>query len=149
MGSIEFDYEGNSEFTENSIKNLFTHMESLSLAKGAVVGQPQATPHDDAIRLNKVHTATIAARMDAKNATDLAVAAAAHLQIIESKQVFTRQELLDDMKSASTYFKSTMVNNLTSTMKRLTTNGFFNQVTNTTYSLSEAKRSEMEILIAQ
>lgn len=151
IGNVEFEYEGDAEFTQESIKDLFTHMEALS---GRSVGSPQVADPEEPPGIGKgslprIHTTTIAARMQVKSASDLAIASAAHLQLVLGKGTFSRQDLLDDMKSSPEYFKASMVNNLSGTIKTLCTNGTFNRVNNSEYSLMAAKRPELEKLLAE
>jgi hypothetical protein len=91
-----------------------------------------------------VRTTTIAARMKSQSASDLVMAAAAYLQLIQGKTSFSTQELLANMKTATECYKTTMSNNLTATITTLCTNGTLNKVSGGGYALSSAKKTEME-----
>jgi len=152
IGNVEFEYEGDAEFSHESIKDLFTHMEDLSNSAADTSAQPPADSlpsQNSESKSPSIHTASIAARLTAKSATDLALASAAHLQIVLGRDVFNRQELLDDMKTAPAFFKASMNNNHSKTIATLVGNQSFNQVSGTTYSLTVAKRSELEKFVVE
>lgn len=151
MGKIEFDYEGDAAFTQDDIKELFTHLEGLSPSASESDDTPGVTLSSKASTngVKKLHTTTIASRIGGKGAQNLVLAAAAHLQIVDSKESFSRQELLNDMKAATTHYKSTMSNNLTGTIATMIAQQSLNQLGTDSYSLSDTKLKELESLIAQ
>ena len=101
-GPIEFEYEAETELGLEFIKDLFTHIETLFkvpvLAEGGSMHASFATPAANGM-LNtakspqKLHINSIATNLQVKTAADLAVAAAAALQIYDKKESFTRSEL--------------------------------------------------------
>jgi hypothetical protein len=145
LGQVEFEYEGEAEFSQESIKDLFSHMEALfstAIARGleptpSPTGDggengPSSGAGDPAINL---HPNTIASRLGVSSGPDLALAAAAYLQLSLGKPSFTRKELLDEMKSATTYYKQTMSGNLTSIIETHIKASKFNQIGQNVYSL--------------
>lgn len=95
-----------------------------------------------------LHTNSIASKLAVKSASELALAAAARLQIYAEKPKFDRHELLSEMKSATSHFKASMVKNLSATLKILVGSGKCNQITQNSYSLSSAARSEIKSRLA-
>lgn len=107
MGHIEFEYEGEAIYDNEAVKDLFSHIESL--AGAAPPGTFDALPpfHDpenaegsgDALDdIANLSVQTVAARLSAKSARDVALAAAAHLQICQGRKSFSRKDLLSDMQ---------------------------------------------------
>jgi hypothetical protein len=58
-------------------------------------------------------TGNIAAKLGCSSASDLIIAAAAHLHFVKGKPLFTRQELLDEMQTATSYYNRNVSKNLT------------------------------------
>lgn len=123
MGHIEFEYEGDAAYDNEAVKDLFTHMESLmvSAAPGAfdnpdhvLSGGGDTTPSTINLSIQSV-----CAHMKAKSGSEVAMAAAAHLQICEGKTSFTRKELLSGMQNANGYYNQAMSGNLTKILKGL------------------------------
>jgi len=128
MGHIEFEYEGDAAYDNEAVKDLFTHMESLMVsAPPGAFDNPNHAPSSlapdndsnttpDAINLS---IQSVCAHMNAKSGSEVAMAAAAHLQICEEKKSFSRKELLTTMQSASGYYNQVMSGNLSKILKSL------------------------------
>lgn len=152
-GPVEFEYEGETELAVADIKELFSHIETLFkvpvLAEGGEGGHPQQhsasanfdLPQQAASKL-MLHVNSIASALGAKSGSDVAVAAAASLQIYEGKETFTRSELLETMKKATMHYKDSMSGNLS---KMLTTlvGSKFNQIKDGVYSLNKATYDQL------
>ena len=151
IGKIEFEYEGQTEFAQNDIKDVFSHLEALSSSDSepsdSEGGASLARKGQNGTK--KLHTSTIASRLVGKSAPNLVVSAAAHLQIIEGKKTFSRQELLADMKSATTHYNQNMSSNLTKMLNTMISQQTINKVGTDSYSLSDIKITELEKLIAK
>src|SRR4030067_2424975 len=80
------------------------------------VGIAPLTPPDSSLQLT---TGTIAARFNVKTGPDLVLAAATHLVLIKGKQSFNRQQIIDEIKSASSYYKQSYLNNLRVRLKSI------------------------------
>ncbi|CCJ07177.1 hypothetical protein [Methylocystis sp. SC2] len=149
VGDVEFEYEGETKFSKDEIKDLFAHLESFS-ATGKIVERPNPPEGGRTANggIRPLHTSTIASRLDAKGAQKVVLAAAAHLQLIEGKESFSRQELLTDMKTATMHYKATMSSNLSNTLQTMVSQGAINQISADAYSLTETKHAELERLVA-
>lgn len=158
LGQVEFEYEGEAEFSQESIKDLFSHMESLfstAIARGL---EPAPSPPGDFGENSSasgagdppvnLHPNTIATRLGVSSGPDLALAAAAYLQISLGKPSFSRKELLEEMKSATTYYKQTMSSNLTSTIETHIKTKKFNQIGQNVYSLHATELHSLREKIA-
>lgn len=146
VGPVEFEYEGETELTLENIKEVFGHVEALSKVSPAPAGgHGQAAPADAPAANGagapltppgqKLHVNSIATKLAAKTGPDLALAAAASLQVFDQKETFTRSELLDTMKKAKMHFKDSMSGNLTRILATLV-GSKFNQVNDGVYSLN-------------
>lgn len=157
LGSFELEYEGDAAFSKEALEELIQHIgdvvgTTMLTDVGSEESEDEATqPHTpEGVSPTKVilHTNSIASKLGVKSASDLTLAAAARLQIYGDKQTVSRHELLSEMKSATSHFKANMVSNFTKTLKVLVTSGKLNQITQNTYSLSSAARTEIEGKIA-
>jgi hypothetical protein len=156
-GPVEFEYEGETELSIADIKDLFSHIETLfTVPSLASVGNDSGAPDlDNGVvapiqqsgRPSKLHVNSIAAKLDAKTGSDVAVAAAAYLQLIDGKDSFSRQKLLMTMKEAKKYYKVSMSNNLTKHLGSLL-GSKFNQVGQDQYSLTSAEHQRLEAALA-
>ncbi len=153
-GPVEFEYEGEAGLSVSDIKGLFSHIETLfklpvlreseqhTPAPETFVADGKSAPPTPAQTL---HIASIANKLKVKTGPDLAVAAAASLQISETNKSFTRNELHDTMKKATMHYKKPMQGNLTKILQSLL-GSKFNQISDGVYSLTAA---EHESLVAQ
>lgn len=150
-GPVEFEYEGETELGVADIKDLFTHIETLFkvpfLAEGGESHAP--SPHQNssivspAMSGHKLHVNSVANKLDVKTGPDLAIAAAATLELFEDKTVFSRKELLTEMQKATKYYNKNMSSNLTKIINGLVGEEF-NQVAEDSFSLSAAKLKALE-----
>lgn len=151
MGHVEFEYEGDAQFDAAAIKDLFSHLESLvgvtpaaafdtAMANGMFAAP--GTSDNVATNLNMA-VGTIAARLSASSGTDLAIAAAAYLQLAQGMASFKRADLLSAMQSATAYYKSTMGSNLSKSLKTLVSSKRLNELTGGAYSLTAAEQTSL------
>ena len=156
-GPIEFEYEGETEFSVADIKDLFTHIETLFKGQVTVEGDDvhaplyQAAADDPKPNVNgstqKLHVNSIASKLKAKSGAEVALAAAVSLQIMDGKETFTRGELLATMKKATMHYKDPMSGNLSSMLKNLV-GSKLNQIGEGVYSLNAGAFKELEAQLA-
>ena len=94
--------------------------------------------------LSQMTTRTIAARIGCKKGTDLAIAAAAQLTLFQGFETFTRQQLLDEMKQATTFFQKSYRANLTNYIQTLLKQRKLLEQASDTYALAAEERATME-----
>jgi hypothetical protein len=152
IGPIEVEYEGNEDFLRQELPNLISTVSSLYYQSGlqltpsdqaAIPTRPQAVGRPQ-VTVPTATTATIAEKLNCKTGPDLITAAAAHLTFVEQKDRFTRQEIIDDMKTATAYFKKSYVNNLSNYLKNLVRDEKLVEVRKDTYALKAETRKELE-----
>lgn len=78
----------------------------------------------------------MASKLGVKSGSDLVIASAAHLQLVSGQASFIRKEVLDTMKSATTYYNANMSSNLTKMIDSLITGKRLNQLNQSDYSLT-------------
>ena len=155
MGHIEFEYEGDAQFDKDAIKDLFTHLESLVgvTPAAAFESTPPAADHPGAgiagseggnHELSNLAANTVAARLSVKTGSDLAIAAAATLQLSQGQDSFTRKQLLEAMQSAKTYYKTSMGSNLSKALDVLISSKRINSLSNNEMSLSAAEVASLK-----
>ena len=159
VGSMELEYEGDPDFLTGGIEALLetmgglvskvpdaTEPPALSAELPAVNGKENGAP------AAKGHftfsTDTIAAHLEAKSGPELVICAMAELEFVQAKASSTRTDILNEMKSATTYYKETMRNNLTGTLSRLVKDKRINQIAKDTYALSAGERKQLEAKVA-
>ncbi|MGL5164722.1 MAG: hypothetical protein ACRC9K_02400 [Afipia sp.] len=156
IGNIEFSFEGSAELFEAKIEPTFK--EFLDLGKGRLgPGQAQPTPSraqydsgDSSASIPPMTVKAIAAKLGGDSGPELILSAMASLVLIKEKELVTRQEIIDEMKSATGYYKpSYSGGNLTKNLDRLVKNGAIIESSKDTYSLKEATKSDMEQKLAQ
>lgn len=158
-GAVEFEYEGETEFAVSDIKELFSYFETLFkvpsiTAAGSEVEQDVSQADVDVSartrghRSNsKLHVNSVASALDAKTGPDVAIAAAATLQILEGKEIFSRNDLIESMKKATKYYNKNMLSNLTKIISGLVGEEF-NQISEGSYSLSASALRALEAKLA-
>lgn len=150
-GSMEIDYEGETDFDGNGIVDLIKEMSAKqppSILQEDPAGNVRAPQNNIGGSSIKLHTSSIASKLGGNTAADLALAAAAHLQIVAGKDTFTRKELLEDMRGVPSRYKANMASNLTRTIETLVKTGRVHQIGNDSFSLSDPTMREIEGTLA-
>lgn len=150
IGAVEVEYEGSESFLKNDLSKFIkmvleiSDRSSLNISVSQERNEEIIVPEKSIIP--QLSTNSIAAKISVKSGPDLAVAAAAHLTFIKGHDVFSRQDLLNEMKTASSYFKDTYRKNLTHTLRNLIKTKF-NEPSSGKYTLTaETKKSLRSIL---
>ncbi len=157
LGAAEIEYEGGSQFLKDvimpTVSKILGIVESRAeLQRSTPMLQIDSSPKElSSITAAEVShsTSTIAIMLGAKSASDLAIAAAAHLTFAQKKERLSRQEILDEMKGATSFFKSSYVNNHSNSLKVLIKADRLRQLAPDEYGLSQQERKELEKLLAQ
>ena len=161
IGQFEVEYEGHNSFLKEDIFHLMERAIEIHAKHGQTVPthplQDNSTDDDNGdddgvksvghSRKLELAVSTIATRLGAKSGPDLASAAAAHLALVQERERFSRQDILDNMKAHSGMYKRSMGGNLTSIIQNLIKSGRLNKVAQGSYTLSieEKKRAESSL----
>jgi len=142
LGPIEVEYEGSEGFLKQDLPELIktvtelsrtANMQSSEGSGGGSLGDNQKL---------ELSTASIATKLGCKSGPELIVAAAAHLTLAKGMAVFTRKDLLKEMKTATSFYKASYNANLTSLLKTLLKDSL-NEPSSGKYALTEAKKKEV------
>ena len=149
IGEVEIDYEGTEEFLKKELPQLLRT--AVELHKAEETGgshQPDrkaksgVTPSAQPLLLT---TNSIAAQLSAKSGSDLLLAASAHLALVKKSEPFTRQQLLTEMKSATSYYTKNYSTNLTGYLKTaIQKDGPLSETSKHSYALTASARAQLE-----
>jgi hypothetical protein len=155
LGAMEVEYEGNSKFLQDDLPSLLQKLVGLYTEHKSEIPEELPAEEMKPVRHNRSKVAldhstnTIAARLGVTSGADLVIAAAAHLMFVQNQEKFTRQQILTEMKAASTYYTKFMSTNLTKMLSGLVKSKRLNQVTNGEYAFSADERDSVEAKLAQ
>ena len=150
---IEIEVEGE----ELNVPDLFAQVAEARRALGPApvvtvtsASGPQASSsvQVSGARIANVSTNTIASQINASTGSDLVMAAMAHLTLVQGKDVAARREILDEMKSARTFYKETFSSNLSSYLDNLAKAKRLNLVARDTYALPNSERQNFDRMLA-
>jgi hypothetical protein len=144
LGPIEIDYEGSEEFLKTELPNLIKSISELHKTARIPFEEPVQLETGGGQGKFQLTTGSIAAKLACSSGPDLILAAAAHFTISEGKSTFTRQQLLEELRTASHYYKSSYSANLSKYLNGLAKTGKINEPTNGTFALSANTRDELE-----
>jgi len=150
IGEVEIDYEGTEEFLKEELPQLLkTAMELHKVAGSSPAANGGGARKDSfTSTLQAATTATIAARLKSKTGSDLLIAAAVRLTLISKKDTFTRQELLNEMQTASAYYKKTYSNNLSKYLATAVGENKLQETAANTFALSASHKEQVEKQLA-
>jgi hypothetical protein len=171
LGAIEVEYEGSETFLREELPALLSAVSDLyqkshvgisptkdTIDAGSDSAPSNATNSSGAATLNGAATSngtsnigtttSIAARLKVQSGPDLAIAAAARLTLAEGRSVFTRKQLIAEMKSAPNYYRETYLKNLSGTVHRLLKDGKLNEPSTGNLALTPSCQSDLEAKLA-
>lgn len=150
LGAIEVEYEGSESFLKEELPALLeavSHLYSQSTSDSPPITE-HATPTLRQMPRLAMTTANVAAKLQAKTGPDLLMAAAVRLAFSVGSEVNSRQQILEEMKSATGYFKPAHTGNLSKMLHSLIKDGRLNEPSKGNYALTAAAASEMEARLA-
>jgi hypothetical protein len=155
LGAAEIEYEGSSEFLKEQILPTVAQMIAIAesrtdLQRVPLLAQVEKSAAADTHQMCGAQhsTSTIAGLTNADSASELALAAAAHLTLFQKKDRMMRNEILDEMKLATAYYKASFASNHSNTLKMLVKADRLRSVATDTYSLSAKEKKIMEEKLA-
>lgn len=150
MGAIEVEYEGSEAFLKDELPDLLSAVSKLYRESGAAGADANLDLNADtgAGSFATGTTGGIAAKLGCTSGSDLIIAAAAKLALIDKQQSFPRKTLHEEMKTASSYYNKNYGPNLSKYLTALVKAGRLNEPAKDRYSLSPAERQKIEPKIA-
>ncbi|MGI1663791.1 hypothetical protein ACRDNQ_16250 [Palleronia sp. KMU-117] len=163
IGSMELEYEGSPDFLEGGIERLLETMGELSQKVPPQSSAPldqaanpaSSVSHTGSTTANQsaasisFTTSTLAAYTDAKSGPELALCAMFYLERVRGNTSNSSGEILQEMKTAGGYYKSTMSGNNASNLKNLAKAKRINEVSNGKYTLASSEAKRLEAVVAQ
>ena len=159
VGQVEVEYEGEDNFLKGellkTLKDVLEiqtkHPVAPTTADNSTIGPtPAVSPSPGAGKI-ELSTDTIATLIKANTGPELAIAAAANLTFTQNKPVFTRQELIKEMRSSPSHFRDSHPGNMTKYLKSLTKSQDRLRLIskdNDTYALSNKEKQTLEAKLA-
>lgn len=150
MGAIEVEYEGTEQFLKEELPELLSAVSKLYKSSAPEVNHAATASEVGSGKNTEVvgTTGSLAAKLGGDSGPDLTMSAAARLTFVLKKEKFTRNEILDEMKSASAYYKTSYSNNLTTILNGLVKNKKLMEPAKDTYSLSADSRNGLGAKLA-
>jgi len=148
LGSLEMEYEGDQAFIEGSLLTLAERMIELSQRLPSETASEEPGRAQPSPQRPELSTNTIAQIISAKTGSDLALAAIAKINIVRASPTAARQDILDEMKQATTYYKDTFAGNLSNYLDTLVKSRKVNMVARSTYALGASERGRLEAAIS-
>jgi hypothetical protein len=152
LGAIEVEYEGSETFLKEELPQLLAAVSDLySKSKGALdytAAEPVtvATASQASATQKKIEATTgaLAGKLNVKSGPDLVLAAAARLTFVLGSATFSRQKLIDEMKTAAAYYKASYLSNLTQLLNSLVKEGKLNEPSQGNYALTAPSLKDLE-----
>lgn len=150
VGQVEVEFEGSEEFLSKELPVLLKNVASLyaSVPASPASGDSGSNVPPPPAGHLQLTTNSIATKLSVKSGSDLLVAAAAHLTFVKRLQSFTRQQILDEMKTASSFYKKSYSPNYRKYLKVITDAGKLNELSADGYAFSAAAKAELEKKLA-
>ena len=144
IGSIEIEYEGTEDYLKNELPNLIDKLVSLKEIAQVSTNEnstttPSVEPETEVVTVDpdfQMSINSISAKLNVKSGSDLIIAACAHLALVQKRETYQRQDILNEMKKASNYYKNSHRANLSSLLKTLVSNHKLIERKKDTYALS-------------
>jgi len=149
MGPVEIEYEGTEEFLKGELLDMVKAVSELYKEAGGSIQEsgPKGGGNESAGGANnggtsglyKATTNQIATKIGISKGADLIKAAGAKLYFVDGKESFSRNEVLEEAKTAPSYYSdSNHRKNLSSILQTLVKSDIFNEPSTDTYALTES-----------
>lgn len=149
LGPIEVEYEGSEAFLKQELPDLIKTVTELYKSTNIKMDNSDVEDEENIGQSVKLQLSTnsICAKLSCSSGPDLILAAAAHLTFVKQQEVFSRKQLLDEMKTASSYFKTSYRDNLSVNLKTLL-KVKLNEPSTGHFALTASARKELESRLA-
>lgn len=149
LGPIEVEYEGSESFLKQELPDLIKTVTELYKSTGMKIDSIDEIVSEKKAPADKLQLSTksICAKLSCSSGPDLILAAATHLTFVRQQEVFSRKQLLDEMKTASSYFKTGYRDNLTANLKTLLKDKL-NEPSSGHFALTTSARNDLETKLA-
>ncbi|MBI3125779.1 MAG: hypothetical protein HYZ10_15390 [Ignavibacteriales bacterium] len=146
FGLIEIDYEGTEGFVKSELLGIIEKISNLTSTIPIQTPALIASPNNPNANKN-LSTSIIASKTGVKNGPDLVMAAVGFIAIGLGKESFSRGEILDNMKSATTYYQKNFASNLTQSLNSLVKDKKLLHISGDNYSISEESLNSIRSIL--
>lgn len=159
VGTIEVKYEGEASFLTQGLNDLLSNLSNIQAATpqllpklqlentNAIISDQKAEePRSD--NVEQMSTSNIAARLQSDSAKELVLCAMVNLQLMKNQKTQKRNDILNEMKTATGFYKATMTKNLTNTLLSLIKSKEINEISKNEYSLTSATVNKFKGLLS-
>ncbi|WP_375417147.1 hypothetical protein [uncultured Hymenobacter sp.] len=152
VGDLEIEFEGSEDYIKDGLLKLVA--EAVELLGGSRKSGEE-TSHSSSSSSNQgaateggssqvdMSTSTIASKIGGDSGTDLLLSAAAYLTFVQKKESFSRTDLLQESKNATSYYTQSVSKNLSAYLTRLVKAGKLVQRANDSYAMQSATRTQL------
>jgi hypothetical protein len=144
---IEIEWEGEVEFLKSEVPDLIASIiEAIgggSPEESEESGEGAANAFNGASATSRFTTASAAAKLQARSATELFKAALLKLQMSNGVEPASRAQIHDEMKLAPRTYKPSMLGNLSKTIANLMDQGEVNEPSTGNFVLSDSSYEQL------
>jgi hypothetical protein len=156
MGAIEVECEGSEAFLKQELPLIIKSVSELYNDSLHSIPSVNTVPEASADNVNNSSSETIstgttgsvAAKLSVKSGSDLLMAAAARMTFGLGKNTFSRKDLLTEMKSASSYYKTSYGSNLSTYLSTAVKDGAFLETSKGIYAIQASKATSLKSRLA-
>ncbi|MEL7255670.1 MAG: hypothetical protein AAGL23_15955 [Pseudomonadota bacterium] len=145
--ALKVEFVGSEEFLKDGFVKMCQDIAALQIEESPGVSGESSDLGASSVPVglkSKKSTTDFAVALSASSGPDLAIAAGAYLHFTEGKEELKRAELLDAMKSAKSFYKSTYSGNLSSILNGLVKKGRLTNPGNEVYALSYSETETLK-----
>lgn len=152
IGPVEVEYEGEETFFKEELPKIISEISSLIKATGIEKYSESVSKKEGQLFSNGTEnsplgtTSTIAAKLKVSSGSELALAAA--LRLMQNSTSFSRDQLISEMRSATTYFKNSYISNLSKSIDTLIKGQKLMEISKNVYAVSAATLEDMRNKLA-
>lgn len=150
FGNIDIEFEGSEEFIRSELLTLLEAITELQSNDLSIVPDDNNGSLSPSVSQTKNWgISTYSAKLKVKSGTDLVIAACAFLTFESGQGAFTRKAILDEMKSATSYYQVNYSKNLTRYISQLVKNGDLVVTSAKLFALGANTRKMLEQRLAE
>jgi len=141
MGPVEGEFEGTEKFLKDELLDMVKAVSEPYKESGGSLREAEPAVGDGGGKGGSYSGTTnqVATKLGISKGADLIAAAGAKLHFVDGKERFSRNEVLEEAKTASSHYSdSTHRKNLSSILQTLVKNETFNEPSTDTYALTES-----------
>ncbi|SEV96157.1 hypothetical protein SAMN04488515_0418 [Cognatiyoonia koreensis] len=154
IGDLDVSCEASEEFVSKQLSILINDIIDLEIpnlvpasAAGSSSAQVDGLPASSPPVPSKLSTTDFAVKMGVKSGSDLVMAAAAYLHHTAGSEEFRRQDILNQMKSAKAFYKTSYGSNLSKSLEMLIKSGRLANPSSETFALPYSEITYMQKLL--